>query len=292
MNTTIKSNPNVDFEALVKEEWTAPSTISAWREWAEKLAIHTQPLTDALIEHANLEAGLSVLDLASGTGEPALSIAGIISESGSVTATDLSNDMLDIAKDLAKQKNISNMAFRLADAHDLPFKDNQYDRVVSRLGLMYFWDVGTAIKEIIRVTKPGGRVSFVVWGAPEKNEFLSGLIAPFMKYKEMPAPPEDAPTPMRFGHVDKLIGYFSAAGFNEINTHEYVEVLPWPGSPKELFKHVYDVAVPLQPYFDSFDEQTKQKALNEIESSFGSFWDGEFTRALGAFNVVSAIKPN
>ena len=129
-------------------------------------------------------------------------------------------------------------------------------------------------------------------GAPEKNEFLSGLIAPFMKFKEMPLPPEDAPTPMRFGNVEKLISHFTEAGFIEIDTQEHVKALPWPSSPKELYKHVYDVAVPLQPYFDSFDEQTKQIALDEIESSFEPVWDGEFTRALGAFNIVSALKPN
>ena len=119
MNNSAQSTPNIDFESLVKEEWTAPSTVSAWKIWADKLAIHTQPLTDALIKHAELKNGLSVLDLASGTGEPSLSIANIVGDSGYVTATDLSEKMLGIAQDKAKQKNIKNMDFKIGSFPDL-----------------------------------------------------------------------------------------------------------------------------------------------------------------------------
>lgn len=278
------------YENIVRQEWTNSTTINAWDKWSEKQAIHCQPLTDALIKHAHLSDGLSVLDLASGVGEPSFSIAKKVAPKGVVTATDLSAGMLKVAEKNAERSNLNNITFQVADAHHLPFADNSFDRVVSRLGLMYFWDIKTAIREIYRVLKPGGRASFVVWGADEKNEYFGTILQPFMQRKEMPLLPDDAPSPTRFGNVSALTYTFEQAGFREVSTQAYCEPLPWPGTPKELFQHFYDVAVPLQPYIDSFKEDEQAEALNEIEHNFKQLWDGSFTRAAASFNAISVVK--
>jgi ubiquinone/menaquinone biosynthesis C-methylase UbiE len=278
------------FENLVRQEWNNNTTVSAWEQWAKEQAVHCQPLTEALIEHAKLEANLQVLDLACGVGQPSLTIAQKIGPDGSVVATDLSEGMLDVADKQAREAGLQNIDFQVADAHQLPFEDNTFDRVVSRLGLMYFWDINSAISEVFRVLKPGGIASFVVWGPAEKSEFFGTILKPFMDRKEMPTAPKDAPTPTRFGEVNELINAFKNQGFSKVESHEYCEVLPFPGAPKAMFKHFYDMAAPIQPYIDSFSEEQQRNAIKEIEQGFAHCWDGNFTHARGSFNAIYMVK--
>lgn len=281
---------NNHYENMVRQEWTNTITVGAWNKWSREQAIHCQPLTDALIRHAELEPGQKVLDLACGVGQPSISIAQDVLPQGSVVATDLSAGMLEVAKSNAAKVGVQNIEFKTADAHDLPFADNSFDRVVSRLGIMYFWDVEGAIAEIARVLRPGGVASFVVWGAPENNEYFSTILMPFMKRREMPMPPADAPTPGRFGDVSALAGLFERTGFSKVGTQEYVEPLPWPGTPGDLYRHFYDMAAPLQPYIDSFPLDVQQQVLREVEQGFEHVWDGDFTRASASFNAVFVVK--
>lgn len=277
-------------ENLVRQEWTSPTTVDAWDRWSEEQAVHCQPLTDALIEGARLAPGLAVLDLACGVGQPSFSIAGQVGTEGSVRATDLSKGMLEVAEKNAAKANITNVEFQVADAHDLPFADNSFDRVVSRLGLMYFWDIETALREIRRVLKPGGVGSFVVWGANATNPFFSTILSPFMKRKEMPLPPADAPTPSRFGDVRGLASLFEQAGFTDVVADECSEPLPWPGTPEALYRHFYDMAAPLQPYLDSFSDEDQADAIGEVVKGFEPVWDGTHTRARASFNRVTVVK--
>lgn len=282
------SSPN--YENIVRQEWTNKTTVDAWDKWAEEQATHCQPLTDTLIDGARLLPDLAVLDLACGVGQPSLSIAERVGAGGSVRATDLSEGMLEVAKKNAANKNIRNIEFQVADAHELPFLDDSFDRVVSRLGLMYFWNIETALSEIHRVLKPGGVGSFVVWGSNATNPFFSTILAPFMKRKDMPQPPADAPTPSRFGDVAQLAGLFEQAGFSEVRANQHCEPLPWPGTPEELYRHFYDMAAPLQPYLDSFSDDDHAAAITEVVSGFAPVWDGRHTRARASFNSVTVVK--
>lgn len=287
MNATEKMT---HYENIVRQEWTNNTTITAWDRWSKEQAIHCQPLSDALMKHAQLEPGLKVLDLAAGVGQPALSIAESVTPGGQLIATDLSQGMLDVAADSARTLGIQNIDFELADAHDLPYADSSFDRVVSRLGLMYFWNIDQAIREIYRVLKPGGIASFVVWGADEKNEYFGNMLTPFVQRKDMPAMPEDAPTPSRFADCAALAARFQSQSFAKVAVHEYCEPLLWPGNPRSLFHHFYDMAVPLQPYIDSFSEADQEAAIKDIEGALAARFDGEHTAASASFNVVCLEK--
>ncbi|MGC2332358.1 MAG: class I SAM-dependent methyltransferase, partial [Candidatus Acidiferrales bacterium] len=85
----------------LREEWTEEATVSAWRKWHAKMASFTRGVTEAILEAAQLRAGMRVLDLASGVGDPSLSIAEAVGSSGHVTATDLGPGMMGLAEELA-----------------------------------------------------------------------------------------------------------------------------------------------------------------------------------------------
>ena len=285
-----------DFEAklfykqIVHEEWTASRTIEAWRKWYDKMVIHTQPLTRAILDIAKLEPGLDVLDLASGTGEPAFSVSKYVAPDGHVIATDLSSEMLQVAEENAKRMGIGHTSFQQADAHFLPFDDESFDRVTCRAGIMYFWDCQRALTEIRRVLKPDGIAALVAWGPVEQSPFVTDFLGPFMMRKEMPKIPQDAPHPMRFGVPGSLSSELSRAGFRSVLEETRIEELPWPGPPDELWQHVYEIAVPMQPYFDSFSEVEREAAIHEVIANCSKHWDGKYTRSQGAINIASAIR--
>ena len=92
--------PSADqFKELVRQEWSDPATIAGWRRWFPKMLAQFQAGTDLLLEAASMEPGMHVLDLASGSGDPALALATAVGPTGRVTATDGSSDMLALGEE-------------------------------------------------------------------------------------------------------------------------------------------------------------------------------------------------
>src|SRR6266581_7620730 len=200
-------------------EWTGDSTVAAWRKWHAHIAAFSRGATDAILEAAHLGPGMRVLDLASGVGDPALSIAAKIAPSGRVTATDLGPGMISLAEELAHKKGLTNIEFREASAEGLPFADESYDVLTCRFGIMFFPDLPKALRECLRVLKPGGRAAFVAWGKKEQSFFTTtaGII---LKHVPVPPPPPDpdGPSLFMFGERDRLRRALQDAGFS--NVHE------------------------------------------------------------------------
>ena len=115
---------------------------------------------DYLANTANIKSGQQVLDVACGTGVLACAVAERIGEKGEVVGLDLSNDMLDVAR----RKNTS-IVWRDGQAESLPFGNNSFDHVMSQFGFMFFSDQRTALREMMRVLRPGGHLTVAVCDA-------------------------------------------------------------------------------------------------------------------------------
>ncbi|MGC1371418.1 MAG: methyltransferase domain-containing protein [Candidatus Sulfotelmatobacter sp.] len=107
---------------------------------------------------------MRILDLASGTGEPAISLAMRVGAQGKVTALDLSAELLETANRRAAERGLENFITQQADAHSLPFPDNSFDLATSRFGVMFFGDIAVALRELHRVLRSGARACFLAWG--------------------------------------------------------------------------------------------------------------------------------
>jgi len=143
-------NPNLD--------WGSSYKLNAAEKWKAKNAAMGRDVTIALVEYARPRAGMKVLDLASGTGEPSITLAERVGPDGSVTALDLSAELLEVAAKRAEIRGLKNFSVRQGDAHALPFPDQNFDLVTSRFGAMFFADPDTAFREVHRVLKPNARV--------------------------------------------------------------------------------------------------------------------------------------
>jgi ubiquinone/menaquinone biosynthesis C-methylase UbiE len=131
-----------------KEEpgWGSQYRLIATDRWKVKSAAMGKAVTEALVEYAQPRRGMRVLDLASGTGEPAISLAMSVGTHAQVTALDLSADLLEIAKGRAQERGLKNFSTQQADAHALPFPDRSFDLATSRFGVMFFRDVSLALR--------------------------------------------------------------------------------------------------------------------------------------------------
>src|SRR6267143_2419139 len=231
------------FREHLHEEWTGHETVAAWRKWHDRIAIFTRGATEAILETAHLRPGSRVLDLASGVGDPALSIAAKVTPSGRVTATDLGSGMISLAEELARKKGLTNIEFREASAESLPFAEESYDALTCRFGIMFFPDLPRALRECLRVLKPGGRAVFVAWGKKEQPFFTTtaGII---LKHVPVPPPPPDpdGPSLFMFGERDRLRRALEAAGFSNVHEEDRIIAGRWPSSVEQYWEQFTEVA--------------------------------------------------
>ena len=150
-----------------RTDWAERS--KAWTQKAPQGKAQDDTFNQMVIKEAGIEAGEDILDIASGTGNPAVSIALSMEGKGSVTCTDLTPRMLVAARERARNLDLDIMRFAASDMTALPFAENTFDCVTCRFGLMFPENKIAAAAEALRVLRPGGRVAYVVWGAYEEN---------------------------------------------------------------------------------------------------------------------------
>ena len=193
--------------------------ISAWRNsapfWEKHRAVIRQmfaPVTDALVEEALISSGQTVLDIATGPGEPALTIAARVGPEGKVFGIDPAQEMIDAARRQTVRLGFRNAQFEVASAHSLPFPADMFDAVISRFGVMFFPSPVDGVREMLRVLKPGRKLALAVWHFAERNPFHCVLSRVMERYVDSPAPAPDAPDAFRFATPGKLRQVLAEAG--------------------------------------------------------------------------------
>jgi len=193
--------------------------VQAWQTsapyWDKYRALITRmfaPITIGLIEEARIGVGHNVLDIGGGSGEPSLTISGIVGPTGSVMYTDPAAGMVESAQAEAGRRGLTNIQFRQCSANDLPFPDKTFDLAVGRLSAMFFVDPVRGIREALRVVRNDGSASFAVWGPEEANPFFSTLNDVFDRFVDVSTQDPDAPDAFRFAAPGKLAGILKNAG--------------------------------------------------------------------------------
>lgn len=190
-------------------------TAQYWTKYSDTIAKMFAPLTEAMIERAGIHEGQSVLDVAGGAGEPSLTIAERVGPGGSVMCTDAVAAMVEAARSEANRRGLKNMQFQRCSADSLPFPDNSFDVVVSRLGAMFFPDAVGSMREMLRVAKPGGSLTFAVWYKSDVNPFCY-LVSNVMDQHVEAAPDPDAPNAFRYAEPGKLADVLKQADVTDV----------------------------------------------------------------------------
>jgi ubiquinone/menaquinone biosynthesis C-methylase UbiE len=228
--------------------WGSSFRLVASEKWKAKSAVLGGAVTAALVEYSCPLPDMRVLDLASGTGEPGISLAQQVPQ-GSVVAVDQSLELLDIAAGRARGKHLLNFTTQQADAHQLPFADHSFDLATCRFGVMFFNEVERALAELRRVLKPGVRACFAAWGPIEQPYWQTTMKIVHRRVGGAMLPTEGS-NPFRFSVAGSLSAVLSAAGFRELQ--ESTENLPWtwPGDAEEVFEYACAIAAPFRPMLE------------------------------------------
>lgn len=272
-----------------KPDWGIQYRLVASEKWKAKSAAMGQPVTDALVEYARPAAGMKVLDLASGTGEPAITLAGRVEEQGHVTAFDLSADLLEIATRRAHSRRLTNFTTQQGDAHSLPFPENHFDLATSRFGVMFFRDPVAALQELRRVLRPGARACFLAWG-PFEQPYWQSMMGVVHKHVGGALLPPGGPNPFRFAEPGSLSTVLRSAGFNAVE--EDTKTLPWmwPGSVEEVWEQAQGVAVPFRPLLDRVPKEDWPQIHAEVHAAVRKYSDGEKISFGASVNLASGKK--
>ena len=257
-----------------KSDWGNQYRLIASEKWKAKSAAMGKPATDALVDYAQPAPGMRVLDVASGTGEPAVTLASRVGGDGHVTALDLSADLLEIAAERARTRGFTNFTTQPADAHSLPFPDNHFDLATSRFGVMFFRDPGLALGELRRVLRPGARACFLAWGAFDQPYWRSTM-GVVHRHVGGPLLPPGGPDPFRFAAPGSLSAILRDAGFNGVEEETRTVPWTWPGSVEEVWEQAQAVAVPFRPMLDRVPAEKWPQIHEEVHAAVRQYSDGE-----------------
>ncbi len=233
-----------------------------WKKWDDLMMDFLKPKGDEIIRLIDPKGADVVLDIASGTGEPGLTIATML-KGGKVVITDLSEDMLAIARENAAKRGITNIETVACDVSELPFADNTFDAISCRFGFMFFPDMLLAAKEMARVLKPGGRIATSVWNVPEQNFWVTAIGGTINKNMELAPPAPGAPGMFRCAKSGLIQDLFIQAGLK--NTSEKAIA----GKLKCVTTNVYwnmmtEVAAPFVAALSKADDAMKAKIKDEV----------------------------
>ena len=270
----------------------------AWRESAPYWEKHRDtiramfaPITRAMIEAANITEGLSVLDVAGGSGEPALTIAEEVGPRGSVAFTDAVREMVEGTEREARRRRLNNISFHECPAESLPFEADRFDCAVCRLGIMFFSDPVAGVREMLRVTKPGGKIVFAAWRGPEFNPFFRVVTDIMSRYVEPAKEEKDAPGAFRFTEQGALSGVLNSAGATEAQERVLDFIIEPPVTLEEFWPLRVEMSDTLRAKVAGLSESQLIEAAREVKEAAREFFPDGRMRFPAQAIIASAEKP-
>ncbi|HXZ22577.1 MAG TPA: class I SAM-dependent methyltransferase [Pseudolabrys sp.] len=223
---------------------------------------------EALVKKLGVTKGLKVLDLGCGDGTTALPEAKLGAD---VLGVDIAKNLVDAGNKRAQEQGLANCKFQEGDASNLhELKDRSFDLVVSIFGAMFAPKPFDVAKEMVRVTKPGGRIVMGNW-IPNDPTLVAQILKVSSAYS--PPPPEGFISPMTWGVEGNVIERFGGAGISKdkISFNRDTYTFNFPGTPEEFvaaFRRYYG---PTMNAFDAAEKNGRAGALQkELESLFNS----------------------
>ena len=257
-----------------------------WRKWDDFTMRFLQPQGDAILEALELASGSHVLDVATGTGDPGLTLAsrrpGV-----RVTGLDASEGMLEIARAKARARGLGNYEAGLGDACALDYAAQTFDAITCRLGFMFFPEPQVAVEEMARVLRPKGVVATTVWAGPTENSWITTAVRAIKKHLDLPSPPLGAPGMFRCADPSELTRQFERSGLRIERLH-LVRGTMKCSEGEEYWQFMNDVVPPVVAALADASESSAAAIREEVFSALAEH-EGESPRDLtwGAHCIVA-----
>lgn len=250
------------------------------RAWSQQLA----PAQRLLLEMADLTEGEAVVDVACGTGLVTVEAARAVGPGGRVAATDLSAKMVDLTREATSERGAGNVTVHRCDAASLDLPDEAFDAALCALGLMYVPDPSSAVHEMARILRPGGRAVAAVWG--ERRQCGWAGLFPIVDAR---VETEVCPLFFQLGTGPTLSHEMEAAGFQEVETRRIPTTLRY-SSGQEAVEAAFDGG-PVAMAVSRFDEETRGEVEREYLESIAPYRTEQGYAIPGEFVVTRGEKP-
>jgi ubiquinone/menaquinone biosynthesis C-methylase UbiE len=270
-------------------EWR--ETARFWKKHSGTIRTMLAPLTEALIEGGGISQGQIVLDVAGGAGEPSLTISERVGSTGTVTCTDAVAEMVAAAEAEAQRRGLTNMTFRQCIADSLPFSNDTFDAVVSRLGIMFFPDPLAAVREMLRVTKAGGSLALAVWHKNELNPFTHIVTEVMSRYVDSPPADPDTPGAFRFAEPGKLANILTRSGASFVRERMLHFRIEAPISPKEFWALRSETSDTLREKLARLTTEQVVRVEQEVAKAVREFFPNEEMSFPAQMIIVTGKKP-
>jgi ubiquinone/menaquinone biosynthesis C-methylase UbiE len=266
------------------EQWQ--SAAEAWYRWGPAINRWLGKATEAMLSLADVRAGHHLLDVAAGAGEQSIAAAKRVGPQGHVLATDISPNILEFAKEMARLEKVTNVKTEVMDGENLTLPDESFDVVLSRVGLIYFPDQQKALKEMWRVLKPGGRVAAIVYATADKNGFFSIPVSIIRQRAHLPPPLPGQPGPFSLGAPGVIEEAYHKAGFKNTRAMR-IDSPVLMSSARECVQFEKESFGALHQMLSGLTDKEKNSVWEEIEKELTKFeTNGSF---VGPCEMIVAV---
>jgi SAM-dependent methyltransferase len=270
-----------------REQWNKDG--AAWRRWSPALERWYGEVTRRMLDLAKIRPGQRILDVAAGAGEPAVGAAERVGPSGYVLATDLSEGIVELALQVARERGLEQIETRAMDGENLELPDAAFDAVLCRLGLMYMPHPVTALREWRRVLKPGGRVAVGVFSTPDRNPWGAVPASIIRERAQLPPPVPGQPGPFSLGGAGVLEDVLRQAGFASPEVHA-VPVPHRTASAAEYVRVAREAFGGFNAMIAHLPPRERDSVWNEVEGSMRRFESRGGFEVPGECLVAAATK--
>ena len=273
------------------DEYYKTYTRQTWDECAEKyIPLQQQliPFHRALLDHVELQGDDRVLDVCTGPGEPAMTIAAMIAPAGRVVGIDLSSNMTEMARKTAEKRDLRNVEFLTMDAEKLDLPSESFDVAVSCFGFQIVTNPEAAAREIFRILKPGACAGFTVWSTGDRTPALHVLIGPMLEHAE-PDETGYLPTPYELGGPGELTAMLEKQGF--VNKKEARVNGTWTAAGVEEYLRMCLDGSPLGHSLGEEDPEVQKLIRDKCRRNIAQYMRSEGVSIPAECVIVLASKP-
>ena len=247
--------------AEMLERWGRAA--AGWGKRAQRVREFGMPVSAWMLDHAGLQPGLRVLELAAGPGETGFLAAELVRPGGLLVCTDATDEMLEVARARAAELGIDNVEFRRIELEWIDMDAASVDVVLCKWGLMFAVDPEAALREVRRVLRPGGRVALAVWDEPPLNPWATITTRALVELGHTTQPDPDAPGMFALALPERLRDLLEAAGFLEVVV-ESIEPPRAFDSVEAYIAETDDLSSMFGDVFDSLSDEQRAKVVARV----------------------------
>jgi len=266
--------------------------LAAAENYESLVVVHTTgPFAGILLEYAAPLTGEKVVDVACGTGIVARLAAPRVGNTGAVVGVDLNPHMIAYGQSLPTSAGAT-IEWREGNATDLPLPDDSFDLVLCQAGLQFVPDRITALREMYRVLRPGGRVALSVWRSIEHQPASQIIWSTIARYLNTTV--DVINRAYSLGDADELHDLLEEAGFIEVAIVPHSYTVRQPLNPLRI-SQIYTSLAGVLPFIADMDEEQRtalaQMVEAEIEPAFQQYIDGDQELYPLSTHIALAYKP-